>query len=121
MRHNAYLQGCDILGADATAPGPQQYVVIRLKDPGALVKKGLGQASGSFAWSLAPQAVTGIVYGELRGKIQEALAKEGADADVTITSSPPTGAQSSGEFVTGLGLGAGIVGLVWLLKRIIVG
>ena len=102
-----YMKGADVLGAG------DQYVAVRIKDVGSLVRSQGGRAGG-LAYSIAPQTITHKVYDTLKDKLLEGFAQQGVTADVTVETSPSAPAQST-ELVKGMVIGAVGVGAGWAL------
>ncbi len=101
----------DILGDDG------QAVVITIKNVDDLVAK-QGGATGANLYKLTPNFVTNMVYDKLRQKLDEGLKAQGALADVKVVSTAPKGAPPKSEFTTGIAIGAGAVGVGWLLFKL---
>lgn len=104
-----YLRGADVLGAS------DQYVAIRLRDVGGLVRQ-QGGRSGGIAYSIAPQVITRLAYDKMREKLAEGLAQQGVMADVSVEMSPSAAAPPS-EFTRGVVIGAVGVGAGWALWK----
>jgi hypothetical protein len=117
---DGYLSGTDVLGADFfdMGPLPEQFVVVRVKNLPALVKA-QGGAAGSLAMDFAPRTIANEVYSKIQGEFKKALSEKGVDADVTVTATPPQGAAPQGEFLIGIGIGAGAATLVGLLLSVL--
>lgn len=95
-----------------------QWVTIKVNNVENLVKQ-QGGAAGEIAFKLAPQTVSNTVYSKLKDQLAAALKEKGVEADVTITSSPATGAPAKGELLTGLALGAGGVGIAYGVVKLV--
>ena len=96
-----------------------QYIVIGpVRNVADLVSK-QGGAAGGIAMSLAPQTISNKVYEEMRKKIAEGFSKEGVVADVKVVSNRPAGGGPSQDLWVGLGVGAGVVGFIGLVKYLI--
>lgn len=108
------------IGADPVG----QSILIRVNNPLELVKTQSGKP-GSFASKMAalatygaPQTLTNVVLGKMVEQFKEQLAKNGVDVNVMVVDD--TGMRAtSGErdIVTGIGLGAVLVGLGWTAWR----
>jgi hypothetical protein len=94
----------EIVGA-----GGDQYVAIRLRDVGGLVKQ-QGGATGSLAFQIAPQTISSKVYDEMAKQIADSMAQKGVQADVSVQSAPGIQAQR-GELFRGVLLGVAGVGV----------
>lgn len=135
---NPYLHGADVLSSKvpdvdedndendivgvslAQAPGGgDPALVIRVKNTADVVKA-QGGGAGAIAFSLAPATITAQVYSTMQAQLKTKLKEQGVDADVTVTTTPPTGPAPKGDLLTGVVLGAGVVGLGFLLKKLIV-
>ena len=103
----------DILG---TEPVTGRAILIRAKDPGAVVRsKG---AVASFLQQQAPSTLEGKFYDEMAKKMKEGLKAQGVDADVQVVE--PSGWQSAGSSpvwkplaIGASALGVGLLG--WML------
>lgn len=104
-----------ILGAAVGEPA----IVIRLKDVGGLVKS--KSAAGGLLYNLTPGTMSTIVYGQMRDKLAGGLKDEGVDADVQITTSPPSGPPPKSEFGRGAALGVVAAAGGWALFRYVIG
>lgn len=132
MSDNVYIHGTDILGFSeapikidgagiiplAQAGGPQPALVIRVKNPGALVAKE-GGAAGKLAFDAAPASITGMIYSKMREEMLTKFKEKGVDADVQVTTNPPMGPPPKKEFVIGAAVGAGAVGAGWGLWKLL--
>lgn len=98
-----------VVGAGATG---DQYIVIKVKNVGDLVKK-QGGALGNLAFSLVPTTISNTVYSKMRDEFSTKLKEQGVDADVSVTATPPGGSVPAGEGIK-LGLiAAGTIGVGW--------
>jgi hypothetical protein len=107
-----YLIGADVLGAS------DQYVAIRLKDVGGLVRQ-QGGRSGGLAYSLAPQTITHVAYEKMKNKLAEGFAQQGVIADVSVETSPSSPVAPT-EFFRGAIIGAAGVGAGWVLWKYVI-
>ena len=89
-----------------------QYVVIKVKNVGDLVKK-QGGALGNAAFGLLPQMITNTVYTKMRDEFSKKLGEQGVDAEVSVTASPPGGAVPAGEGIKFGLIAVGTVGAGW--------
>lgn len=85
-------------------------LVIRIKNVGSLIEN-KGGKTGGLVYKLAPQTLTNKVYGEMRTKMLDGFAKEGVDADITISTTPPT-KRSGTDLLSGAVLGAAGFGVL---------
>jgi hypothetical protein len=115
---SAYLQGTFVLGAlFPWQPKPgDQYLVVHVKNAADVVNK-QGGSAGNVAYSLAPSAVTGKVYETIANELRKGFREKGVDADLQILEQAPQGQTPRRDLTTGVVLGAGAVGVGWLLWR----
>lgn len=144
---NFYLRGTDMLGAHeqakydrrppfigaaATSSGASKspeagstYVLVQVTDMPALLRAqgGAVAALGPQALSYEPtaQLVRAQVYQALRDKLAAALKEQNVAADVSIAYQPSTVAPPSSHFLGGIAIGAGVIGVGWLLTKLIRG
>ena len=107
------MDGYAIMGA-MVAEGPA--LVVRLRNVAALVEREKGKA-GALAMTLAPETVTGKVYSTLGNKLRDAMAKEGADADVSIVTDVPRGPGLRRDLVTGVVTGLITAAIIWVIGK----
>ena len=107
--------GYEILGG-AVPDG--RALVVRLLDVRAPVEKKLGRAGG-LAMTLVPGTITNRAYDELGKKLAAELAKEGLVADVRVVDQAPKGPRPRADLVTGIAVGAGSVGILWLVRGLV--
>ena len=127
MSDNIYIHGADVLGGEfvgaivplAQAGGTQPALVIRVKNAGELAAK-QGGATGGLAFDAVPGTITNVIYGKMRDEFSKKLKDQGVDADVTVSSTPPTGPKPKTEFLPGVLVGAGATAVgfaLWKLLR----
>ena len=111
---SAYLVGTDVLGAG------EQYLVIRVRNLEELVRK-RGGFAGGLAVQLAPKTIENKVYSEMAREMVQKFREQGVDAEVSITSAPPTEAAARADFIKGAFVGAGLLAFgrlaVWLIAK----
>ncbi len=99
----------DLLGTDA-----DQYLVIHIKNVEELVRK-KGGVTGGIAFGLVPQTIANKVYDEMSTQMKAKFKEQGVDAEVRVTGGPPDGPRPKSDFLVGSVVGAGAVGVGWLL------
>ncbi len=104
-----YFLGADVLGTS------DQYLTIRVKNPGDLVKA-QGGAAGALAYRAAPQTIEDKIYDEMASQMRVQFKDKGVDADIQVKSGLPFGASPPrNDFWRGAGLAAGSLGGVGLV------
>lgn len=112
---SAYLHGTDVLGF-GTAPS-EQYIVIRFTNLPKLVKD-KGGAAGGIVQTVLPTTIANKVYDETLAQMKSEFAKQGIDAEVKITTTPPLGNERpKSELVPGIAIGAGGAAIVYGIFR----
>lgn len=109
------MDGYTIMGAIA-AGGPA--VVVRLLDVRALVERE-GGGAGSLAMMVAPGTIEAKVYDKVREELASALSSKGVLAEVSVVDQAPRGPRPKTDITTGIALGAGAVGILWLGKSLV--
>lgn len=108
----------DSFGSFDPSSGPA--LSVRFTDPAKLVEKE-GGAAGSLAFMLGPQAIVSKIYEDAKKEIEKSFAERGIAADVKVVSG--TGYKShawSNDLFTGMAIGAGGVGVGWLMWRYVI-
>ena len=116
-----YIDGCEVLGAgfgsaSTQSPDVGPFVTIHVNDIAGLVKA-QGGSTGALAQSILPKTIEKTVYDQLSAQIASGLKDKGVNADVRVVSNAPPGKVLSGEFLVSASIGAGAVGLIWLVKH----
>ncbi len=94
-------------------------LVIRLRSVEDLARY-KGGASGALFYKLAPEAVAKKAYSDMQREISDGLRSKGIEADVFITEDAGLKSHvSSPDLFTGAVLGAGAVGVSWILWKLI--
>ena len=113
----------EILGA-ATEPA----LLLRLRNLDQLAveegkKQGgaAGAAGAAIFSATAPRSLQLQAYTKMAEQLRTEFAKRGADLDVRVISTPPEYSlgKPRGEFLPGVAVGAGTVGLVWIVKALV--
>lgn len=111
-----------VLGASLplapSRPQGDQALVIRVKNVPELVAKE-GGATGKLVHSLVPQTIANTVYDKMAAEMRAKFKEKGVDADVEVTYAPPAVGRSPKDFFVGAGVGAGLIGAVWLIKGLL--
>lgn len=95
-----------------------RLLTVRFRDPVAVAAKE-GGAAGTLAATLAPKAVEEQMYSEFQKQLADQLKARGIDAEVNVvTSASSFGKPGSSDFGSGLVVGAGAVGVLWLVMRL---
>lgn len=94
--------------------GDDLSLVVRLKNLASLVQRE-GGTTGSFAMSLLPETISTKAYDTLKDKLIDGFKQQGVDADVQVISNRPAGAPPPPDFLHGMVVGAGAVGVGYLL------
>jgi hypothetical protein len=118
-----YLHGTDVLGAaflpsSTPAVGDGPFVTVHFKNPAALVAAKGGEI-GATMFKLVPNTILSQVYSQTRDKIAAGMKAEGADADVQVVTSQPSGGPFARDFLVGSVVGAGSVGVVFGLWKLV--
>ena len=108
------MNGTDVLGADL-----EQYVVVRIRDVGKLVTS-QGGSAGTLLYKLAPGTTTSKVYDEIKAELVKGFTDKKVDAEVTVTGNPPTGPRPRVDFLPGIAVGAGVVGLGFVIWNYVI-
>lgn len=115
---NDYLIGSDVIGgAVAASAGP--YVTIHIPDVKGLVQS-KGGALGTVAQGLAPKAIEKSVYDKVKASIVDGMKQQGIAADVQVVDTVPGQPYAASEFLVGAAVGAGTIGVGWVLWRFVV-
>lgn len=100
----------DSIGADDLA------LLLRVKNWTTVVKKE-GGAAGTVASLLVPGIVETKFYETMRDRLRSELGQKGIDADVQVVPRAQ-GGQVRSSLLPGMAVGAGAVGLGWLLVKL---
>jgi hypothetical protein len=93
-----------------------QAIVIRVKNVAGLVES-KGGKTGAFAYQLVPQTISRKVYNEMAAKLKSGFKDQGVDADISVVATAPSVKRSMPDIYVGMALGAGVIGIGWLLSK----
>jgi hypothetical protein len=72
-----------------------------------------------LVFDLLPQTITNKIYSEMQKEMLVKFKEKGVDADVQITTSPPSGPPPKKDFLTGAAVGVGATGALYGLWKLI--
>jgi hypothetical protein len=118
MQQSAQAAMEEVMGLGAVAASAGPYVTIHIPDVKGLVQS-KGGALGTFAQGIVPKSIEKSVYAKIQGTIRDGLSKEGITADVQVMDTAPGQPIAASEFLVGAAVGAGTVGVGWVLWRVV--
>ena len=119
MDAHDYILGCCVIGATSAPLGSDRAVVVKPRDVAAVVKS-QGGATGRFALQWIPETVANEFFKKFAAELQGEMKKNGVDADVYVTSTPPppSGATRS-DFAGGAAVGAVVAAAIYGIVRLV--
>lgn len=115
-----YRKGCEVIGqaADAGVQITNRAILVKLRDPGAVMRGQGALASGIAA--LAPSPMTeALVYSGAAKKIKQGMVDNGIDADVSVVDPKnwkTVGTHLAHDIGFAVG-GAGVLAAAWWFFR----
>jgi hypothetical protein len=96
-----------------------KVITIQVRDPQKVAKEQGGEVA-ALASRFSPEYVEDQVYTKMAAQMGDALKAKGVVADVQVLNQSPAGTpMPSSRIMFGIGVGAGITGLMWLASKLL--